>query len=77
MNASKPLLPNMNVQTEYEELEGLRRECEIFLNRWGAYEVYGSDTPTDAIVAVFRAQQEIVARRSYILGLLHQKDIPF
>lgn len=77
MDASKPMIPKVDAQTEYYQLEGLQKEMVAFLNKWDAYEVYADVAPTDAIIAIFRAQQQIVARRSYILGLLDRENIPF
>ncbi len=77
MKTSKQMIPNVDMETEYSELGGLLSECEAFLDRWSAYEVHGNDTPTDAIVAIFSAQQQIVKRRAYILSKLTQTELPF
>jgi hypothetical protein len=55
----------------------LWKECEAFLTRWKAYDFTTEDKPADAIVAILELQARIVARRGYILGLLHQEELPF
>jgi hypothetical protein len=77
MDASKPLLPKMSIENENFQLDRLWKECEAFLTRWKAYDFTTEDKPADAIVAILELQARIVARRGYILGLLHQEELPF
>jgi len=77
MEGSEPLLPGITAEIEYAELNSLARECDLFLTKWRAYQPNESAASADAVVAVHNLRSLLVARRSYILGLLHQRDLPF
>lgn len=77
MTGSEPLLPGLTLSDENVKLFGLYEECEVFLQKWEAYRPYSSEAVPDAIVAILTLQQEVVARRAFILGWLTQEELPF
>lgn len=77
IDASKPMIPQLDVEKEYEELGKLYKECTAFLLKWKADRPFLSVASADAMVTVFELHAQIVARRSYILGTLKQEKLPF
>ncbi len=77
MNAKKSMKETLSIEGEDMWLADLWRQCERFLQEHHAYGYTHEDGPTDAFVAIFTLQAEIVARRSYILGLYQQEELPF
>ncbi len=75
--APSAMIKGISDEKEYEVLGGLLDECNQFLDTWKAHQPNVSDVSPDAVVAIMLIQLQCVERRSYILGKLHQAEVPF
>jgi len=74
---SKPMLPDLTLYKELDQLNDLYRDAEAFLNHWSAYNPNQSDKSADAVVALLGLQKDVADRRTYILNKINQKQLPF
>ncbi len=77
MDPSVPMLENLDPSEELSALNGLFKQAEELLEGWNAYEPNRNPRSPDAVVALLALQSHVRERRSYLLGQLHQGELPF